>query len=464
MTTTSYAERNALTRERRRGALSHYHGTLASLIDDCAGDEIPQRVRTLTQATHDDILAALTVLRGLRDVAIVVHGASGCAAAAVTLAEEGRARWYSVNLSERDSILGSEEPLRETILRAVAEGAAAVFVVGTPVVAINNDDVNAVLRELSGETDVPLLYVNTDGFTSKTALTGFDIAFHALLRLVDAPRETTGAGGGFLNLLAVRQNARDLAAVTGALAALGIRWNLLPRHAPLENIRRAAGARATVSLNQDESDYFGLALEDRFGTPRLRLPAPIGLAGTRAFITGLGAAFSVDDKAGAYIEVREEALLDLLVTRPLSGKRVFLQTDLAQAVGLAGLVGDLGGELAGLALTAVDLDSRAQLARLDAADDVPVIVADGQPFEIANVLARTPVDYYIGAGQVAFAAHFGAMPISLHQGAFYAYEGIQALAAAVARPWPDIRERARHPYSKSWLRKTGSWHVKREVR
>ena len=162
--------------------------------------------------------------------------------------------------------------------------------------------------------------------------------------------------------------------------------------------------------------------------------------------------------------MHEEALLDLLVARPLAGKRVFLQTGLAQAVGLGALIGDLGGEIAGLALAAVDLDSRDQLGRFDAAGDIPVIVADGQPFEIANALARTPVDYYLGAGQVAFAAHFGATPISLAQGAFYAYEGIHALAAAVARPLPGIQERARQPYSKGWLRKTGNWHVKREVR
>ena len=87
-----HEDSSALTREKRSGALSHYHGTLATLAADTAGEEIPQRVRTFTQAARDDILSAFAVLRGIQNAAIVVHGAAGCAAASVALAEADGAR------------------------------------------------------------------------------------------------------------------------------------------------------------------------------------------------------------------------------------------------------------------------------------------------------------------------------------------------------------------------------------
>ncbi|MDR2259401.1 MAG: nitrogenase component 1 [Azoarcus sp.] len=455
--------KSAPTREKRSGTISHYHGTLSSLIGDTAGEEIPQRVRTFTQAARDDILSAFAVLRGIRDTAIVVHGAAGCAAASIALAEAHGARWYSVNLSERDSILGGEAPLRETILRAIGEGAAAVFVVGTPVVAINNDDVSAVLQELSDETSVPILHVNTDGFRSKSPLTGCDIAFHALLRLAEEP----GGGkerGDFLNLLAVNENARNLAAVAAMLEALGVAWNFLPRFSSPAHIRKAGRARATVSLNRDESEYFGLGLEAAFDVPYPQLPAPIGLEATRRFIAGLGGIFDAADAADIYARQQEDALRDVLAARPLAGKRVFLQVDVAQVEGFGALVRDLGGEVAGVALGSVDLNNRAHLARLEAAGEIPALVAVGQPFEVANVLARTGADYYVGPEQVAFAARFGARPVSLHDALYYGFEGIRAFAGALSRPVPGFRERVREVYSENWLKKNGAWHVKREVR
>ncbi|MDR1661578.1 MAG: nitrogenase component 1 [Azoarcus sp.] len=459
-----HEEKSALTREKRSDALSHYHGTLASLTADTAGEEIPQRIRTLTQAAYDDILSALSVLRGIREAAIVVHGALGCAAAACTLARSDGARWYSVNLSEQDSILGSEAPLRETILRAIAEDAAAVFVVGTPVVAINNDDVSAVLLTLEEETAVPILHVNTDGFRSKSPLSGFDTALHALLRLVDLPESSGGSGGDFVNVLAVRDNVRNIAAIAGAIDALGIGWNLLPAFSSLENIRKAGQARATASLNGDESEYFGLGLEASFETPYIRLPAPVGRAATRRFVTELAALFDIVGKAENWLNAQEAALRDVLAARPLAGKKVFLQLDTAQVEGFSDLVRDLGGEVAAVALTSVDLNNRCHLARLEAAADIPALVAAGQPFEVANVLAKTPIDYYIGPEQVAFAARFGVKPISLRGALYYGYEGLRAFAARLGRPQPDFRERVRGDYTESWLKKNGGWHVKREVR
>jgi len=58
----------------------------------------------------------------------------------------------------------------------------SLFVVTTPVVAINNDDVEAVVDELHEEYNIPVVPVYSDGFRSKTGITGYDVALHAMLK------------------------------------------------------------------------------------------------------------------------------------------------------------------------------------------------------------------------------------------------------------------------------------------
>ncbi|MDR0634938.1 MAG: nitrogenase component 1 [Azoarcus sp.] len=396
--------------------------------------------RAFARANEDDILATLFALRGIRDAAIVIHGAAGCRAAATALDEPGFARWYSVNLGERDFILDSEKPLREAISRAIREGARVVFVLGTPVLSIDGDVGAPTAQGLGGdEAPVPVLYLNAGASRpGGSPLSGFDPAFRALLRLVETP----GERGGFVNVVSVRENARNLAAVRDVLGGLGIEWNVLPCFSTLAAIRGAGRADATISLNADEGEYLGLGLESAFGVPYARLPAPVGLAATGRFVRALGALFGLGEKAEAYVEAREGALREVTAARPLAGKRLFLQLDMALVEGFSGLVRDLGGEVAGIALSNVDLNNRVHLERLEAVADIPATVAVGQSFD-ASILARAPVDYYVGREQVAFAARHGAIPISLRDSAWYGYEGMRAFAAALLKqPHPASRQGA----------------------
>ena len=67
----------------------------------------------------------------------------------------------------------------------------------------------------------------------------------------------------------------------------------------------------------------------------------------------------------------------------------------------------------GLAISYVDLNNSRLLEKMDSLKKgTPVIVANGQPFEKANVISKKEIDFYIGLdGNVGFAAEQGVVPI-----------------------------------------------------
>ncbi|MDR1581114.1 MAG: nitrogenase component 1, partial [Synergistaceae bacterium] len=316
-------ERGALTRERRSGALSAFHGTLGGLKTLMSG-EIRQTLRTMTQCAPDDIVYAARVLAGIEGAAVIVHGGAGCAASALFVADAAGGL-FSTNLDERDSILGGDEKLREAISRAAEGGASAVFVLGTPVTAINNDDVNSVISEFDDAPGVKVIYANTDGFKSKTPVTGYDIASHCLLRgLVDrAPVER----GRFINLITMSESPADVLSMLGILEDLGISVNVLPRYSSVVSVKRASRAVASVALNGGEGEYLAGGLEESFGVRSVRADSPIGIKAVEHFVRAAAGALGVGEEAERYIAARRGTALDAAAKAPLGGCGVFLNMD-----------------------------------------------------------------------------------------------------------------------------------------
>ncbi|MBR1866859.1 MAG: nitrogenase component 1 [Lachnospiraceae bacterium] len=465
-------ERKALTREKRLSTLSHFDGTLQSLDDEVQGTEIKQRIRTLTQSTYDEILYALQVLSGIEETAIVVHGAVGCAASVLYQNRQRTVHWYSTNLNERDTILGGDEKLRKAVIRAYEEAhAKVIFIVGTPVVAINNDDVNSVILELEEEINARIISIPTDGFKTKAPVTGYDIVLHGLLRyVVDRSAAEAADRQDFINVVTLSENNENVAAIVKILRDLEIPFQLLPQFANVDNIKRAGQARATITLNPDEGGYFAEELEEVFGVKYIRTSVPIGLRGTRHWIRKLTAELGVEDRAEAYIEQQEERAQGILHTRLLDGHSVFLDIDLASAVHFTDFVEKLGGRVSGLAVPFIDLENRTNLNKLGSLEkSIPVVIANGQLYEKSNVLQKHKADFYISLNdQVSFAAQLGSIPISLKQAGILGYEGIAQFVRLVEQSkdrqgsygLPDQNSL----YKASWLKKSSNWYVKQEVK
>lgn len=467
-------ERKALTREKRTSTLSHYNGTLETLADEVKGAEIKQRIRTFTQASYDEVLYALRVLTKIEKAAVIVHGGAGCAASGIHFNKEKNISWYTTGLNEKDTILGGDEKLRKAVIRSFEEqNPEVIFIVGTPVVAINNDDVNAVILELEDELGVKIVSIYTDGFKTKSPATGYDIVLHSLLRyVVDRTQGEKTEKEDFVNVVSISENKKDIAAVLQILSDLGISYQLLPQFASIADIKRAGAAKGTIVLNHDEGAYFAEELEEVFHVPYIRTESAIGIRGTRHFIRRIAKALNIEEKANAYIEEQEEIVEKAAKKEPLAGKNVFLDITLSEAVNFTNFIEELGGTVAGISIPYVDLKNRVYVEKLDSlAKSTPVIVANGQPFEKANVISKKEVDYYISLEEnAAFAAEQGSIPVSLVNTAVLGYGGIRQFIRQIEKAeagkgiFAFAAEKQDIFYKPTWLKKSSNWYVKQEVK
>ena len=459
-------DRKALTREKRLSALSHFHGTLEGLIDETSGTEIKQRVRTFSQIYTDETIYAFNVLSKIEDAAIIVNGSVGCGNIGLSTGDSDYV-WYSTNLVERDTILGGDDKLREAILRAYEEKhPKAIFIIGTPVVAINNDDINSVILELEAEIEVPIISIYTDGFKSKTPITGYDIVTHSLLKYI-VDKDNTDKED-FINIISFSESVGDVAAIVKLLNILDIEYQVLPQFSTIAEIRAASRAKATIVLNPEEGGYFAKELNEVFNVPYIISDAPIGFRGTKNFLLKLAGFLKIEDKAIAYIDEMEEELTKNISKDIIDGKNVFIDASLSRIPAYARLFQNLGGNVVGFSSPFIDLDNRKQLLKLDfLSKGATAIIGNGQYFEKANAIKKAQVDIYVSEflGSV-FAADEDATVLSTRNIVTYGFDGVLEINNSlkrVLRLTGKLGNSEDSIYKASWKRKSGNWYVKQEV-
>ena len=470
------------TREIRLGALGARLADAESVLADFVGDEIPQkRIRTFSEAAHDDLGVALGVLGLVGDLGLVVHGPRGCAGGSRASSD----RVAVTDLDQRDTVLGSGDALARALKRldAVANPAALV-VLGSPVIAINNDEIRAVVAEVAAELGKPVVWARTDGFRSHIAATGADAAAEALLGLIDAP--TDEREPDLINVLTL-WTGPTIDGLVEAIRASGLRVNLLPATASVANLRLAARASASLVLDPDGldalasgrgettaggsgaacsarvGDALASGLSVRYGVPRLDAPLPVGPKATEetlarlAALTGREVSRAPDPPA---------ASLDGLL-----GRRIVLAAPPAFAFALADIAEAAGAEVVGLTLPHLDRTHAAALHRFaERRPKAQVHVGDAQGFELANVLNRLQPQLVVGAADaVAAALRLGIPAARLDPADVIGVLGEAAFARAVDDAFASAALATRlasrsNRYSPGWLRRSPDWHVKLEVK
>ena len=458
-------ERRALTREKRLSSLSHFHGNLEALIDETSGEEIKQRIRTFSQIHDDETIYAFDVLSTIEDAAIIVNGAIGCGAIGIAQNNNENFSWYSTNLVERDTILGGDDKLSEAILRAYEEKhPKAIFIVGTPVVAINNDDINSVILELEDEIGIPIISIYTDGFKTKTPVTGYDIVTHSLLKYLVSNNEDVKED--FINIISYSEDIEDVAVIADIFRELNIKFQILPRFSNVDEIKRVSKARASVVLNPEEGEYLAKELEEVFGVPYIETDVPVGFRGTKNFLLKLAAFLNIEDEVIGYIDKAEAELSQVVIKDVLKDKKIFVDVALSKVSAYARLFTNLGGEVVGFSSSFVDLDNRKQLKKLDFLPKTTIaIIGNGQQFEKANELAKNSIDIYFSEKSgSSFATDEGAVVISTKNKVTYGFKGVEVIVNTIKKV-EEFQEkyRLKSSYKESFKKRSGNWYVKQEV-
>lgn len=473
-------EKKIISREKRASTITAYQGINKVLQEDLSVTEIRQRIRTFSQGNKDEIIHALALLSRIREAPVIIHGAIGCSAAELYFYKEvSEGTWYSTDLNERDTIMGGDDKLRKTIEQVYYKyRPKVIFVVSTPVVAINNDDINSIILELEEELDTKIISVYTDGFKTKAGINGIDIVLHSLAKYIGEnsgfpgeDEEETGVknAGDFINLISITENENGLKEITRLLQKLQINYNVIPQFAAINDIDKARFAKASIAIVYEEADVLLLGLHEKFQVPIINSSVPIGLRGTGEWLLELGKAIGIQDRVKKLISSEEERVKKYISKKPLARKKVFIDLEASAAVGLAAFIEELGGEVSGISISHVDSLNKDKLKALP--KEVFIAVGDGQPFELANILNKNKPDFYIGGSEhVGLAASLGILPISVENKILYGYEGAVQLTRAILKlekrtGFADyLAENTKLPYKEPWLKKSTNWYIKQEVK
>jgi nitrogenase molybdenum-iron protein alpha/beta subunit len=459
-------------REKRLDTIGAWLGPVSAAAADFAGEEVVQRIRTFAQSSHDDLIYALRILANIKDSITIIHGPRGCAAAGLYHSVSGGStRWVVTGLDERDTIMGADGKLRKAVKALHGRyHPAVIFIVANPVVAINNDDIQSVVEELHEELELSIIPIYVTGFASRNAVTGYDIALHALLKYLSGNSRATEQNES-VNLLSVAEQPQDRDEARGLLEQLGISVNVLPDSAGIETFRAAIAARASLPLCPDAPEYLGGILLEKYGVPLVNAPRPVGVNGTGAWLAAVAAALGVEQTASELHQRRSAEVRSQLDGFSLNGVRVYLSLSSANAFSILDLVEELGGEVAGLTITHLDRLHVHHLEELTARNPVLQLhVSNGQAFEEVSILRGLSPDLYLGDSlHIAQAARLGIATVSLESLAIIGYSGVVRIArrirAALAnRSFGRSLSRVSPPYQESWYRRSQNWHIKQEVK
>jgi nitrogenase molybdenum-iron protein alpha/beta subunit len=386
--------------------------------------------------------------------------------------ERSRKTWKVTSIRERDSILGGDAKLEAAIRDACAEREpAAIAILASPVVAINNDDIESVAAQTREERGIPVLFIRTDGFRSKIASTGVDLVVHALLREI-LGRENRSSTDGVI-LLTVSETAEDVVAMGELIRELGSDWLPFPQFASVADWSRVASSKQVVSLDPSESEYAGTMLHERAGGALVMTDAPIGAAATAQWVARVAASIgrpgAADEVASRHKFVVERARDRLAQHR---GARLYINLPAGKAFSFVQLAREFGLVVVGIQVPSLGSQDGSRLERLAAEQpELPILVGEGQVFEEVNSLLRLRPDLYVCQGNAAVhALRLGIPVLDVLNIPVLGYTGLQRVADAIDRRLSNpalarfLSNGEGSRYSAQSLAKSTHWFIKREVK
>lgn len=471
-------------REERLNACIACGGTLNKVASRKMGCCLPDGERSFTQSSICLLLPALGMMNSIPDSVVLMHGAIGCGSsshggnAGIRSGNTQRwgvvkdATWISTALTESDVIGGGEEKLAAAIREIDARyQPRIIFVVASCVPGIIGDDIDGVVQQLQPEIKAHLLPVHCEGFKTKIWATAYDAVYHAIGRVfLKDPAADNPAGRPekpLINLMNVSSMGRvDEVELERLLNALGFAVNIFPVFAQPDKMAAVTQARLSVSTCPTHDDYLLQYLEEKYHIPYVLRHMPIGIENTGLWLRDIAKHFGIEEQAERFIAAEEQELREALAEfRPFfAGKKAFVSAGEFRALATAILLAELGFEVVAVRSFHHDefADSEYEKLVRFTERDIPLNIANCQPFEEANLLRRIQPDIFLGHmnGNATAAKSGVATHVIYHVGLQYVgYKGAYELARRLYRQLQNphynrnLQRWTRLPYRSSWYEK-----------
>ncbi|MDR2741971.1 MAG: nitrogenase [Treponema sp.] len=470
---------HAQIRETRLGSITGYAGSAGDLVCCARRGTLRDKSRSFSQCMGCSTSNAACTVILIRDAAVISHGPLGCAGClhefAFTYQVNGihrnvvnpeQRRIFTTNITERDTVYGGEQKLADTIRDVYRRvNPAAIFVITTCASGIIGDDVEGIADEAEEELGIPVGAIFCEGFRSKIWTSGFDSGYHGIARkLIKKPVKKQEDMVNIINFWGA-----DIFAEW--FKRLGLRTNYLTPYASVAQIASSSEAACTIQICATLGSYLGAALEQEFGVPEIKVPAPYGIVQTERWFRELGRMTGREDVAEIFLrEERERWIPEIAELREkLSGKTAYVTAGASHGHSLLGLLQELGMRPLGAAIFHHDplYDNGAESADTlqnvvkDYANEIRGYnVCNKQEFELANILNKVRPDMLFArhGGMTLWGAKYGIPSLLIGDEHFgMGYEGIVRYGKRILETIENdefvknLEKHAINPYTEWWL-------------
>ncbi len=345
------------------------------------------------------------VLYPIADALHVVHGPIGCAAytwdirGAQSSGPQLHRNSFSTDLQERDVIFGGEKKLTAALRELIAAcRPKAAFVYSTCITGIIGDDVSAVCRTLAAETGIPVIPVESPGF-SGTKKDGYRAACDALYQLVGTG-STAGISKHSINLLGEFNIAGETYMMKDYFKRIGIEVvSCITGDGRVDELRRCHGAKLNLVQCSGSMTHLAKRLETDYGIPFQRISF-FGIEDTAAALYDAAGVFGdpeIEQNARNLVSMELARIQPELrrYRKILKGKKAAIYVGGAfKAFSLVRALRTLGMKTALVGSQTGNPQDYRQLKEL--CDPGTVIVDDSNPLELAKFCLEQDVDLFIG--------------------------------------------------------------------
>mgnify|MGYP001810635145 CR=1 FL=1 len=405
---------------------------------------------------------AMSALVPITDAAHLVHGPLACGGnswgsrGSLSSGPELYKLGLTTDLTENDIIFGGEKRLYQSILEVQERyNPSAIFVYATCVTALIGDDFDAVCKKASEKLGMPVIPVNSPGFTGTKNL-GNRIAGEFLLEYVIGTAEPPDQTPYDINLIGEYNIAGEMWNVLPLFEKLGIRvLSKMTGDARYQEICYAHRAKLNVMICSKALLNVARKMEERYGIPYIE-ESFYGIEDVNNCLRHIAEKIGDDDlkQRVENLIAEETAKLDIELApyrAKLKNKRVVLYTGGVKSWSIISAARDLGMKVVATSTKKSTAEDKAKIRVLLGEDGI--MMEKGNAQELLKVIAQTHAEMLIAGGRNQYTALKAKIPfLDINQERHHAYAGYQGLVELA-------KELEETLYSPIWeqVRKPAPW-------
>jgi nitrogenase molybdenum-iron protein alpha chain len=289
-------------REQRANGINIFYGKASDLIDRARSGCLQNHERGFAQSSGCSLNFYLSVRVGtIRDAVTIFHAPVGCSSSALGYRELFRGvpvelgrpaeydlHWMTTNLREKDVVYGAGDKLKKAIYEAQKRyNPKAIFILTSCTTGIIGEDIEGAVADVQPHVDARIVPIHCEGVRSRLVQTGYDAFWHAVLKyLVKKPERKQTDLVNVASMLSYTW--QDRLEIQRLLGKVGLRANLIPEFATVEQFQQLSEAAVTAPLCPTYTDYLSRGLEQEYGVPYFMYPPPMGITNTDEWLRQIG--------------------------------------------------------------------------------------------------------------------------------------------------------------------------------